>query len=160
MKDKKMTPQQAVARLEAICARAEHCTSEVLQKLYSWKFSVDVSRKIISHLQKNRYIDDRRYALAYARDKFMFSRWGRLKITQGLMAKRINRDFIAEAVDEAINDDDYRETLIDLLRHKARTIADVDDYELRLRLLKFGVSRGFEAAVVSSVIKSGEIWDD
>lgn len=160
MKDKKMTPQQAVARLESICARAEHCTSEVLQKLYSWKLSVDVSRKIISHLQRNRYIDDRRYALAYARDKFMFSRWGRLKITQGLMAKRINRDFIAEVVDEAINEDDYRETLIDLLRHKARTIADVDGYELRLRLLKFGVSRGFEAAVVSSVIKSGEIWDD
>ena len=159
MSKKEVTPQQALLKLESLCARSERCTYELRQKLSSWQISGDTATKIINHLKNLRYVDDQRFAMAYCRDKFKFSKWGKLKITQELAAKRIIRELIINAIAD-IDDEEYKHTLIELLRHKSQMISNANSYEGKTKLFRFGVSRGFEISLVSEIIKSGVLWKD
>lgn len=159
MAKKEVTPQQAVLKLESLCARGERCTYELRQKLSSWQISEGTATKIINHLKNLRYVDDQRFAMAYCRDKFRFSKWGKLKITQGLATKRISRELISNAIAD-INEEEYKRTLIELLRHKSQMISDANSYEGKTKLFRFGVSRGFEISLVSEIITSGVLWED
>lgn len=158
MDRKKKTINQAILQLETLCARAEHCTSEVQQKMYNWGFSCDDMEKVIIHLKKNRYIDDARFARAYVKDKLIFSRWGRQKIIQGLIAKRVSKDAIEDALDE-IYEQQYMEILEHVLKVKSQGIANADSYEGKIKLLRFAVSRGFELSLAKNILDSGVLWE-
>lgn len=157
---REMKPRQACLRLEELCARSEQCRYDMLRKLSSWGINGDVAGRIVSHLQRERYVDDRRFAHAYCRDKFRFSRWGRLKIVRGLMEKRIARDVIDCAVDEEIDDEEYLDTLVSVLRSKSHMLDSPRSYDGKTRLLRFAASRGFEPSLIIRVINSGIIWQE
>lgn len=152
-----MTPQQALMRLEGLCARSEQCIWEISRKLEAWGIAATDRQAIIRSLVLNRYVDDERYATAFCRDKYRFSRWGRVKIKSALIQKHIDRDTIDDAL-TAIDEQEYEAVLIALLRAKSKTIADVQSYEGKSRLFRFGVSRGFEPALVIKTINSGQLW--
>ncbi len=158
MDRKKKTIAQATLQLESLCARAEHCTSEVQQKMMKWGFNNDETNKVIAHLCKNRYIDDCRFARAYVKDKLMFCRWGRQKIIQGLIAKRVSKDAIETALDE-IDEQQYMEILEHVLKVKSQGIVDADSYEGKMKLLRFAVSRGFEITLSRKILESGVLWE-
>ena len=121
---KEMRPEAALIRLEELCARSEQCE----------------------------YVDDSRYAAAFVRDKYRFTGWGRRKIEQALKQKRISSDTICEALEE-IDEEEYRRIITSLVRRKAAALGGVTDYETRVKLLRFGVARGFEASLVSEIIR-------
>lgn len=149
-----VTVEKAFERLEILCARSEHSAGELRQKLYMWGISSTDAEKILESLRCRKYVDDERFARAYVRDKLRFSRWGRMKIRMGLIAKRVDNAIIAIAIDEEISDEEYESILIAVLKMKARSIEDADSYDGRTRLFRFGVSRGFEPGLVSNVIRS------
>ncbi len=157
-KKKQITPAKAMERLETLCARSEHSVGELQMKLRTWGINPDDARDILESLQKRRYVDDVRFARAYTRDKLRFSRWGRAKIRIGLMSKRVKGELIGLALEE-IDENEYREVLMAVLRAKMRTIEDVESYEGKTRLFRYGVSRGFEMAEVSNAIRSKALWD-
>lgn len=157
---KEMKPVQALRRLEDVCARSEQCSYDLMKKLHGWGISRDIAEKIMARLERDRYVDDRRFACAYCRDKFRFSRWGRMKIIKGLMLKHISREDIDEALVTEIGDEEYYGTLVTLLQGKVRQIVDARSYDGRARLLRFAVSRGFESSMVVKVINSGVLWQE
>ena len=154
---KKMKPQVALMRLEALCAQSEQCSCDVRQKLYRWGVSSSDSEKIVKQLIDNRFIDDERFAIAYCRDKYRFNHWGRVKIVYGLRAKRISSAHIQKAV-TAIDAEEYSDILENLIRSKAKTIKDVDSYEGRTKLFRYAVSRGFESELIANIIKDRSQW--
>lgn len=157
MERRKMKPEQAMMRLETLCARSEQSSWELRQKLIKWGIDEVVSNKIMTELSERRFVDDSRFAQAYCRDKFRFSRWGKVKITNGLIQKRISKEYIKDALME-INEQEYEQTLLELLKQKAKTIDDVCSYDGKTRLFRFGVSRGFEPSMVVKLINGGKIW--
>lgn len=157
MEKRKMKPEQALMRLESLCARSEQSTWELRQKLMRWGIDDAVSGKIMVQLEKTKFVDDCRFAHAYCRDKFRFSRWGKVKITNGLIQKRISKEYINDALME-IDEQEYEQTLLELLKQKAKTIEDVCSYDGKTRLFRFGVSRGFEPSMVVKLINGGRIW--
>lgn len=158
MKRKIVEPKTALERLRDLCARSEQCSGDILRKLYNWGVSASNSAKIVEILERDRYIDDERFARAFVRDKYRFSGWGRLKIMIHLSAKRIEKSIATEALEE-IDEEEYRSIALKALKAKARTIPDSNTYEGRTKLFRFGAARGYEAAMLSGLIKSGEIWD-
>lgn len=149
---KSITPDNALRRLEDLCARSEQCSGEARKKLYNWGIPAKDTEQIISSLIERRFIDDRRYCRAYVRDKLMFSHWGKRKIKLSLTQKRIDRDIIDSEL-EQIDVDTYTDILKKIVLAKARTIKDADTYDGRTRLFRFAVSRGFEPSLVSQVIR-------
>jgi regulatory protein len=147
-----VTVERATIKVEELCAKAERCSDEIRQKLRRMGLqSADIDA-IIEHLTSRRFIDDSRFARAFVRDKVMFARWGKRKIRQALLMKRIPGDIISAAIDE-INDDQYEEVLRHILNVKRQSIAEPDTYEGKTKLFRFGISRGFEPDLVATLIR-------
>jgi len=109
-------------------------------------------------LLESRLVDDRRFACMFARHKLVYNGWGRRKIIAGLTAKRIDRNLINEALD-SLDSGEYRETMLKVMRMAARRQPD-RSYESKMKILRLGASRGFEAAAMVEIIKSGTLWDN
>ncbi len=159
-----LTPDIALTRLAAACARSEICSSDAMAKLRRWGIPSGAATGILDRLVDEGYISDERYARAYVTDKYRFAGWGRRKIALGLAAKRIPRSIASEALDNAIDPDEYRARLTDAVRAKARTLPSGlhHTYEGRQKLYAFAAGRGFESSLISSVINSTDpgIWPD
>lgn len=152
MQRKPLTAENAQIRLESLCARSEHCSYEIMTKLKGWGIPGDEAEKILKSLIANRFVDDLRFAKSFVRDRYRFSGYGRRKIALGLMAKRIPRDIIDEALDE-IDDDIYFENAMHMAARKAKEL-DLSAYEDRNKLYRHLLSRGYESSIAAKAIKS------
>lgn len=150
-----MSAAAALSRLKGLCAASEQCSFDLRKKLSNWGIPSSVAATIIRRLEQERFLDDSRFALAYAHDKLMFNGWGRLKISQGLRAKQMPRNVIDEAID-ALDASYYRKRAFAVMRAKAAQMEP--DRESKMKLLRFGASRGFESALIVKIINSGLLW--
>ena len=151
--------EEALSRLAGQCTTTEICVDDARKKLERYDLSADERQRIIQRLLDERYIDEQRYARAFVRDKFRFSEWGRVKIAQALYQKHIAPAYIDEAMEE-IDDEDYRETLCKLIKAKRRSVKGRSDYEVKGKLARFAIGRGFEPGIVFSVLSINESEED
>lgn len=147
----KKDPQKVADRMRALCSRREYCRSDIMKKVMT---SLDGDReeaeKIVELLVSERYIDDLRYASAFARDKASLAGWGEVKIRYMLSSKGISKDVISCALEE-IDQNKAGERLEKLMENKLRSLKD--DPQVRLKLLRFGLGRGYSYDEVSSVVE-------
>ena len=159
LQKKRISADNALMRLENLCARSEHCGWELREKLRGWGISGSDAEKILDSLHRARYYDDERFARAFARDKLLYNRWGRRKISMAMKAKRIDNDVIDEAVDE-LDTYEYYAVLSGFMKARAKSIKEGDTYEGRTKLFRAALSRGFESQLISRVIQAGGLWPD
>lgn len=147
-------PQQTTAYNKAafLCSRSEKCSSEIQEKLKLWGLSAEESESVIGKLIEEKYLDDDRFARAYAKDKFRFNRWGRQKIDFMLQSKRISPEIVKLALEE-IENEGYVNELQKLLTDKEKTIKAKDQYDKRNKLMRFAMGRGFETDQIYKVLK-------
>lgn len=145
------TPQEMLVRMAGLCAGAEQCSADIRGKVLKKGFSEEVADKIVGYLVKNRYLDDARYARAFAADKVKFSGWGRIKVRMHLKARHLSDSIIEQAL-EYLDEEEYLQSLRKSLSAKARTLdlADVND---RRKLYRHLASRGFESSAIVSEIR-------
>jgi regulatory protein len=144
---KEKTEQEAYLQLAALCAQAEHCEQEMRDKMKRWGVSPEAQNRVVERLTAERYIDNERYARAFVKDKIRYNKWGRRKVQQALWAKRINDDIQRRVLDE-IDEKEYLDVLIPLLKQKRKTIKAQTDYELNQKLVRFALSRGFDFGII------------
>jgi len=137
-------------KMRALCSRREYCSSDIFAKvLKALDGDKEAARMVVDRLISEKYIDDFRYASAFVRDKSSISGWGETKIRYMLSAKGIARDVISHALNEADPDKaSYR--LEKLMERKAMSLRE--DPQRRLKLIRFGLGRGYLYEDVSSVV--------
>lgn len=135
------------------CSISEHCISEVKKKLKAWEVSDDDSKEIISRLLADDFINEKRFAKTYVRDKFHLNRWGRIKISMMLREKGIESELIHVALRQ-IDEGEYDEMLGALLKAKQKSIKYNYEYEKQGKLFRFAQSRGFENDIIDRVLRS------
>lgn len=150
---KELSIKEAFTRAASYCSRAEHCRSEVYSKLQSWGIKDDAIETIIDRLENESYLDDLRFAKAFAHDRSKFSGWGKTKIAWQLKARMIDQSAIKEALDE-IDRDEYIAKMNDALQAKARSLKEQDTIKRNAKLLRFGINRGFEYELVAKWISA------
>ena len=144
-------PKKLLERYERQCARMEYCSSDIRRKaLKALGGDADAAEKIVASLVKDGFVDDRRYAGAFVREKSALQGWGEAKLRFMLAGKGISRDVIADALTE-IDVEKASAKLLKLLQAKARTLEG--DPAFRLKLLKFGLSRGYAYDDVDAAIR-------
>lgn len=148
---KEITEQEAYLRLTALCAQAEHCQHEMLEKMKKWELADETQARVMERLIKERYVDDERYARAFVMDKIRYNKWGRRKVEQALWMKRIDKG-IQERVLSEVDDEEYVSALRPLLKQKQRSTKAASDYELRQKLIRFALSRGFGFDIIRQCI--------
>lgn len=148
-----MTKAQVLQKLTALCAKSEHCQYEMLTKMKAWDVPETMQAEVLAYLIQEHYVDDERYARAFIRSKATYNRWGRRKIEQALRMKRIGEDVYKPLLDEVCSNEDYEKTLLPLLQTKAKSVKGDTEYEIRGKLIRFALSRGFEYDVIEKVLE-------
>lgn len=154
-----MTTDDILYKLAARCSTSEQCLSDVEAKLKRYDLSEEERTRILQHLVEEKYIDDKRYAEAFVRDKYRFNKWGRIKIAQGLRMKGIDNGSVNEAMG-VIDEAEYLHILRELIKAKRKSIRGKSDYEVNGKLIRFAIGRGFEFAAIRSCMDVDENYDD
>ena len=156
------TADEALASLMRLCARAERSSGDALRLMQNWGIAKDEQYRVLQRLQSERFIDDRRYAEAFVREKCNLSAWGRYKIQSALMRKGIASDIIAEAL-AALNTTDNKKRLQERLQTKIKHIKYDTPYQLKTKLIRYALSLGFEMDevidCVNEIIKDNNITE-
>ena len=143
--------QQALKRLAAECAKGEHSSGEMLQKMQRWGLAQPEQERVLRYLTDNRFVDDERFARMFIRDKMRLNHWGPRKIEQALWAKHIDgtvsRPLLAEVTAE-----EWAEQLSPLLKTRRKSIKAATQYEADMKLVRFALSRGFTSDVIRRVL--------
>lgn len=138
------------SRLETQCAKTEYCTSDIRKKaLTRLEGDEEAAEEVVAELVANGFVSDLRYAGAFAREKASLTGWGPVKIRFALGAKRIPAEVIDEALGE-IESDKADARLEKLIEAKRRSLEG--DPQIRLKLIKFALSRGYDYDTVKKFI--------
>ena len=143
--------QKVSDRMKALCSRREYCLSDIRKKVMTLLDGDESgTQAVLDQLVEQKYVDDLRYASAFARDKSSIAGWGEVKIRYMLSAKGISRDIISEALAE-IDQQKACGRLEKLLSNKVRSLTG--DPQIRMKLLRFGLGRGYSFDEVSLVVE-------
>ncbi|HOZ13534.1 MAG TPA: regulatory protein RecX [Tenuifilaceae bacterium] len=148
---KQVDRQKALSRLQNLCARSEKCSGDLKQKMILWKMETTDISWVISRLTSDKFVDDARYAAMFVRDKSRISKWGRVKIATALRAKGISADVINEVLTQ-IDPSTDKAQLLELIARKAKQTKSKSVYDLKNKLIRFGVSHGFDMGLVIDVV--------
>jgi regulatory protein len=140
-----------VDRIHHYCAYQERCRQEVSRKLVQWKVTSVKIRKIMNDLQSEGYIDEERYARMFVRGKFHINKWGRVKIRYELRNRTIPEHLVSKAMEE-IGDDDYNQTIRELVLRKMSEINSEKHLNIREKIITFVTGKGFEFDLVAKVL--------
>lgn len=145
-----MDAARCLSRLQKLCSKAEYCRADVYRKaLKDLEGDAEAAGKIVEQLVADKYVDDARYASAFAREKAGLQGWGPVKIRFQLRAKGVSDADIASALQD-VEPEKAEAKLQKILEAKARTLQG--DPQFRLKLLKFGLGRGYNYDEVESAV--------
>ncbi len=153
------SPREAYDKMAALCALSEQCRYDIRLKLLRRGLAPEEADAVVERLERERFIDDARYARAFARDKWRFQGWGRVKVKRALQLKQISSAAIDAALQEIQPDGEY-EQLVRALRHK-RAHTTATGAKLSAQLFRFAASRGYESSLIFKAMKEiGNRADD
>lgn len=144
--------QQTLTYLEAICAKREYCRSEVTKKaLTALEGDSQAAAEVVESLVRDGFVDDARYASAFAREKASLTGWGPAKIRYSLMLKGIAKPVIAEALGDI--DEGAAERRLQKLCEAKWKVLQGDPYA-KFKLIKYALSRGYEYDEINKIVDS------
>lgn len=143
--------KSALNKSMALCSRKEYCCDDIRTKLSSWGLSAEDMEKVLNTLLMEKFIDEQRYANAYSRDKFNYNKWGKIKIASNLKHKKIPAGIIKAAL-ESIDNETYIKVLRNLIEAHRHQTKSRNQYDLRGKLMRFALSKGFESSLVYDIL--------
>ncbi len=148
---KSYTKEQTLQKLKHYCAYQERCHTEVQEKLYSlgvWKKEHD---EIIATLIEENYLNEERFAIAFAGGKFRLKQWGRLKIKYALKQKRVSEYCINKALKQ-IDEDEYLKVLKKLANKKWAALKGEQVIVRNKKTLDYLMGKGYEPELSRNII--------
>lgn len=146
-----MEKEKVLLSLQNLCMKRECCSSEILKKARtSLEGDARAAGDILVSLVEDKFVDDSRYAAAFAREKSALTGWGPAKIRYALMMKGISRETIASALGE-VDADAASARLEKLVSAKCRVLQG-DPY-IKFKLIKYALSRGYDYNEVEPVVE-------
>lgn len=148
---KYVSKEDALKKLQAYCAYQDRCHQEVRRKLLDLGIYGDDLEEIVADLITEQFLDEERFARAFARGKFRHKKWGKYKIKQHLKQKNISGYCLKKAMEE-IDMEEYVETLEKLIAKKKGTIKAANDYVRKQKLAVFLIGKGYESSLIWTTI--------
>lgn len=142
----------ALKKMLHYCNYQDRCKKEIYSKLNSLELDDDNDKNfIIDFLQDEGFINDERYCRLYVKSKLNVKKWGVNKIKLSLISKGIDKDII-DSVFSEIDEDSYKDELINLLKNKK--INETDPYKRKAKLVRYAVSKGYSLSLIMEVYET------
>lgn len=152
---KKLTPNQALVKAQMSCAYQERCQQEMRDKLYEWGLHSNEVENIIADLISTNFLNEERFAKAFAGGKFRIKKWGKVKIKIELKKRKISDYCIRKGLAE-IDDKEYINTLKDVISKKLKENSKGKIQVRNYKAAQYAQSRGFEGDLIWDIIKQEE----
>jgi regulatory protein len=149
------TPEQALIKIRDWCAYQERCQQEARDKLYDYGLKTDDVENIIAQLVNENFINEERFAIAFAGGKFRIKKWGKIKIKQELKAKHVS-DYCIKKGLAVIDSTEYINTLKKVLALKAKSITEKNFLKKKQKLVRYALGKGYEQDLIFDILKSQE----
>ena len=148
----KLTPQVARAKIQHYCAYQERSHKEVKNKLYDYGLYTNEVDEILSQLISDGFLNEERFAKAFAGGKFRMKKWGKLKIENELNFLGLTKRCIASGLKE-IESSDYSKTLKVLIKKRAEQSVEMNLFKKRDKIARFVIGKGYESELVWEMVK-------
>jgi regulatory protein len=145
--EKRHTPAEALPKIQKYCAYQERYHQEVRDKLYAYGLHQNDVEQIITELITSGFLNEERYAKAFAGGKFRMKHWGKNKIVNELKFKGISKRCIQTGLNE-IDDSDYRKELRKQLTKKMESMTEANLFKKRDKVARFAIGKGYEPELV------------
>lgn len=155
MFNKRLTREQAYQKLKQFCDYQERSHDEVKQKLYGFGLRRQDVEQTISQLIEENYLNEERFAIAFAGGRFRAKHWGKVKIEYELKQKKVSAYCIKMALRE-IEDDAYKKTILQVAKKKWAALKGpgATDYVRSSKTTSFLLQRGFERQLIADAINT------
>jgi regulatory protein len=152
MYKKYLTKEQALQKLKHFCGYQERCHNEVKEKLYSLGVSKNEHDEIISTLIEENYLNEERFAIAFAGGKFRVKQWGRVKIKYELKQKQVSEYNIKRALKE-IDETTYQTLLKKLYQEKWEQLKGEKNRFIKMTKTRdYLLQKGYEGELVKGLL--------
>ena len=155
-KKKRLEPKEAKLKAADYCAYQERSQQQVRNKLYDYGLHFDEVEEVLSDLIIDGYLNEERFAKAYAGGKFRIKQWGKHKILQGLKQHKISEYCLKVGLKE-IDEEDYYQTLKTLLLKKVKIVKAKNDYDRKNKIARYAVGRGYETSLIWEIIQEEDL---
>jgi regulatory protein len=152
LKQRSLSPEQALQKLRHYCGYQERCHQEVRDKLYSFGLRKPDVETAVATLIEEDHLNEERYAIQFAGGHFRLKSWGKIKIRYELRQKKISEYCISKAL-AAIDETEYTRTLIDQTNRKWETLAkEPDPFTRRRKVHDYLIQKGYEPDRIAAAI--------
>lgn len=148
----KLTKEQALQKLRHFCGYQERCHSEVKEKLYNLGVFKKDHDEIVAALIEEKYLNEERFAIAFAGGKFRLKQWGRVKIEYELKQKQVSNYSIKKALKQ-IDEEVYLRVLNKLAEEKYVALKDEQFLVRKKKTMNYLAGKGFEMELVREVVE-------
>jgi len=149
---KRFSPTEALAKIQRYCAYQERSHKEVKTKLYDYGLYSSQVDEIVSQLITDGFLNEERFAKAYAGGKFRMKKWGKLKIKNELEFLGLTKNCIQRGLKE-IEPTDYSKTLKALIKKKSAESKEENLFKKRDKVARFVIGKGYEPEMVWEYIR-------
>lgn len=147
-----MVRSDIMQKLRRYCAYQERCHEEVRTKLLSLKVYGRELEEAISQLLAEDFLNEERFAMAYAGGKFRMQKWGKEKIKAGLKARKVSEYCINKAL-KGIPDTGYKESLNKLIQSAMKRYKSNSLIITERKTAQYLIAKGYETELVWQHIK-------
>jgi regulatory protein len=137
------------------CAYQERTHAEVRDRLYEWGIRGDEAEEMIVWLIENNYLNEERFAKAYAGGKFRMKQWGRIRIKHELKMRGLS-DYCIKVGLAEIDEDDYQDVIKKMINRKANKDDFENPYLKKHKLARYIIGKGFEQNLVWRLLEEND----
>jgi regulatory protein len=142
-----LTPAQSLPVMRKYCAYQERCHQEVRTRLLEYGVRGNDLENVMTKLIEEDFLNEERFAIAFARGKFRMNDWGMKKIEMELKMRGVSAYCIRKALDQ-IDKDDYRKSLHEMVAKKAANVKAANSYARKQKVAQYLVGKGYESELV------------
>ena len=150
---KNIGTEKAFQKAKYYCAYQERSHAEVKKKLYGFGLYKNEVEILLSRLIEENYLNEERFAIAFAGGKFRIKQWGKTKIKYELKMRQISDYNIKKALSQ-IEEEDYLKTLQKLAAEKLATLKSEKNIFIRKsKLQNYLVGKGYEFNLIGEIVR-------
>ncbi|MGZ3882766.1 MAG: regulatory protein RecX [Bacteroidia bacterium] len=152
---KKLTPLVAGEKIRSWCAYQERSQQETRDKLYEFGLGKEDVERIVTDLIEAGFLNEERFAEAFARGKFRIKKWGKVRIKMELKQHKVSDYCIKKALQQ-IDGDEYLRTLEHVIEQRFSREKEINPIKKHYKVLQYAASRGFEKDLAADILKEME----
>ena len=153
MQVKNIGTDKAWQKIKHYCAYQERSHAETRDKLYKFGLYKPEVETLLTQLIEENYLNEERYAIAFAGGHFRTKQWGRVKIKYALSQKKVSSYCIKKAL-SSIDEAEYKHCIEKLAVAKLATLkAEKNIFIKKTKLQNYLLQKGYEVSMVGAIVK-------